>query len=373
LDFVNNKEEGKGTEYDKDGRVITNLTYRNGFIYSEERINRLNSSGKRTGNWREMYPDNKTIKEEGNYTNGLRNGIFKFYNKYGNLDKLEKYEDGVLVIDEAATAMLDIRSEFYPDGSVKGVGTYRDGKRQGNFREFDETGKQISGALYDADIKVGEGMIDSLGRRIGPWKLFYLDGKIRSEGSYDEGERTGPWVYYYETGKQQQKGSYIGDLPTGQWLWYFSSGAVHRDEYYRKGKEDGHAIEYDSIGNIIKEGDYVDGLKTGPWKLKVNDHSEEGEYQDGEFNGVWIWKYDNDQKAFQGEYQQGIPVGKHKYWYKSGQNQMTGGYEAGELSGKWEYYNEMGLLELYIDYKEGKAVKINGKKIKLPESEVEEY
>lgn len=371
VNFTNNKEEGKALEFERDGRIITLLTYRNGFIYSEERINRYDSNGKRTGVWRDMYSAT-VVKEDGNWTNGLRNGVFKFYNKRGELEKLEKYEDGVLVVDEASTAILDIREDYYDDGKIKSSGPYRSGRKQGNFREYDKSGNENGGALYDEDVKIGEGMIDSLGRRIGKWKLFYPEGELRAEGEYVRGMKEGQWTYFYGNGQKEQKGVYRDDLPVGQWQWFFANGKMHRDEFYRKGKEDGHAVEYDTLSNVINEGDYVNGAKTGPWKLTVNDHQEEGEYLDGERNGIWTWKYANGKKSFQGEFQIGIPINKHKYWYESGQVSMAGSYDGGEMNDRWDYYDESGLLILQIEYEVGKVVRINGKKIKLPEPKDEE-
>lgn len=372
IPFINNKEEGRGFEYAKDGRIITISTYRNGFIYAEEIINRYNSEGKRTGTWKDLYPLGN-VKEEGNWTNGLRNGIFKFYTKRGDLDRIEKYENGILITDQNnEAAIIDIRQEFYENGNLRMEGSYVNNKKNGTFREYNQEGKQINAYIFENEIRTGEGMIDSIGRRQGPWKLYYTNGALRAEGAYKDGKRDGPWAFYFQNGKLEQKGTYKEDLPSGAWKWFYISGATHREENYRKGKEDGHSVEYDSIGNPINEGDYVDGLKTGKWRLSVNDHTEEGEYLDGELNGEWIWKYDNGQKAFEGEFQSGIPVGKHKYWYRNGIFKMRGGFEGGELSGRWEYYRENGTLDLEIEYEAGEAVKINGQKIKLPKNKEED-
>lgn len=371
ISYVNNREEGKATEYAEDGRIITLMTYRNGFIYSSEKINRYNTQNKRTGIWRDLY-ENGSIKEEGNYNNGLRNGIFKFFDRKGDLERMEKYIDGVLVLDDGESAVLDIRKEYFEDGSLKSAGSYREGKKHGTFRQFDPSGKEVGGNLYENGVMVGEGLLDSLGRRIGKWKLFYITGEVRAEGEYIEGLREGPWKYFHQNGKIEQTGVYKNDLPAGQWKWYFADGSLHRDEYYRKGKEDGHAIEYDSLGVVINEGDYTDGVKSGPWKLTINDHTEEGSYLDGELHGEWIWKYDNGQKAFEGEYSAGLPIGKHKYWYRNGQVKMRGEYLAGELHGRWEYYDEIGTLALQMEYESGMAVKINGQKIRLPSNPVED-
>lgn len=369
--FVNNKEEGRGFEYDKDGRIITVTTYRNGFIYAEEQINRYNAKGQRTGLWRDLYPIGN-VKEEGNWTNGLRNGVFKFFEKNGKLQKMEKYEMGELIEDSEESVIIDIRQEFYEDGSVYMEGSYSRGKKNGTFREYDKAGNQVAGYTYENDVLTGIGMVDSIGRKQGMWKFLYPDGSTRAEGKYIDGKRDGNWVFYSSTGKVTQKGSYREDLPVSDWKWYYSSGALLKEESYRKGNPDGHSIEYDSLGNVLCEGDFTDGLKTGKWVCYINDHTEEGEYLDGELNGVWIWKYDNRQKAFEGEFQSGVPVGKHKYWYSNGTYKMRGGYAGGELQGKWEYYRENGTLDLEIEYEAGIAVRINGQKIKLPKNTEEE-
>ena len=101
----------------------------------------------------------------------------------------------------------------------------------------------------------------------------------------------------------------------------------------------------------------------------MNDHTEEGEYLDGERNGLWVWYYGNGQKSFEGEFQAGAAVGKHRYWHDNGQMSEIGGYEAGERDGRWDYYDSNGMQELQLDYKEGIVYRINGKRIKLPEAE----
>jgi antitoxin component YwqK of YwqJK toxin-antitoxin module len=95
--FINGKEEGKATEYDTDGRIITLLNYKSGFIYAEERINRYDLQGKRTGVWKDLYEDG-LLHFEGNWARGMKNGVFKYFNRKGELDKLERYEDDVLVV-----------------------------------------------------------------------------------------------------------------------------------------------------------------------------------------------------------------------------------------------------------------------------------
>jgi len=363
VQFVNNKEEGKGLELAKDGRIITMMTYRNGFLYASERINRFDAQGQRTGLWKDLYPNGQT-KEEGMWSVDKRNGVFKFFDRRGLLERIEKYVDGELVTGDDSSSVLDVRREYDEEGRVRVVGSYREGKKQGTFRNYDDNGVEEGASIYEKDELVGEGLLDSIGRRQGDWKLYYPEGGVRSEGTYVDGLKEGPWMFYFKTGKVEQKGAYKADLPVGNWNWYYANGAIHRDETYRRGKEDGHAVEYDSTGFVINEGDYIDGQKTGLWNLTINDHSEKGEYEDGERNGEWVWFYASGKKAFEGEFQLGIPIGKHRFWYDSGQLKMKGDHQGGELYGPWQYFDESGLLIVESEYQGGVVVRINGKKIK---------
>jgi antitoxin component YwqK of YwqJK toxin-antitoxin module len=72
---------------------------------------------------------------------------------------------------------------------------------------------------------------------------------------------------------------------------------------------------------------------------------------------------------FEGNYQSGVPIDRHKYWYENGQVEMTGKYEAGEMEGRWDFFDKNGFPEMQLDYNEGKVVRIDGQKIKLPDND----
>jgi uncharacterized protein len=368
--FEDNKEQGKGLEFAKDGRIITFLNYDSGYIRSLEKVNRLSKQNQKTGYWVEFY-EGGSIKLEGFYQRDLKNGVFKYFNKRGDLEKIEKYILDELITDASETVVLDIRKEFYEDGKIKLVGSYRDGTKQGVFREYDREGNIINSILFENNIKQGEGIVDAQGKYQGDWKLYFRTGELRAEGTYVDGKKEGNWIYFFKEGKVEQKGNYKSDLPSGSWNWFFQDGSTHREDYYRKGKEDGESIEYDREGNLIRKGEYIDGVKMGPWFYQVNDHKEEGDYIDGEKNGVWIFTYDNGQTNFKGEYLNGIPGGKHKYYYRNGTMRTEGKYKAGEKDGDWKTYSEEGVLVLTIKYKGGIEIKLDGAKIKLPEEVME--
>jgi antitoxin component YwqK of YwqJK toxin-antitoxin module len=231
------------------------------------------------------------------------------------------------------------------------IGTYRDGSKQGIFREYDKDGAIIAGEVYDGNIKVGEGIIDAEGNYQGPWKLFFPTGELRAEGSYVDGKREGDWTFYFKAGK---------------WVWFYENSALWREEYYRKGKEDGPSVEYNREGGVIEQGEFIDGLRTGAWIEQVGDHKQTGSYIDGERTGEWLHSFDNGKTSFVGEYLNGIPIGKHKYYYVNGTLKEEGKYKGGVKEGDWKYYDEEGNLLLTIQFKAGVEFKIDGVKVPQP-------
>lgn len=363
LEFVNNKEEGKAIEYGTDGRIITFLAYKDGFLRTQEKVNRYSSKGEKIGKWIEFYSNSNRVKEEGNYSNGKRNGLFKIFDKKGHLDRIETYKNGVLQEDSAAE-ILDVKKELGQDGKIKSIGSYANGKKQGIFREYNSDGEIIASSVYKNDVKVGEGVITGSGKYIGSWKIYYPTGELRAEGEYEEGKKNGKWKYYFITGELEQKGNYKNNLPSGEWVWYFKNREIKRQEYYRKGREDGESIEYDEQNRIVNSGNYVDGLRTGSWFLTTGDYEEEGEYIDDEKNGKWksIYK-SNEQIYFEGEYSLGVPIKKHVYYFPNGLKKAEGKHQGGERHGDWKFYKEDGTIRLVIRYTNGIETRLNGEKL----------
>lgn len=360
--YADGVENGKGFDYDLDGRIITLLEFEDGYLRRADKVNRFDSSGKKRGPWIEFHP-NGLVAMEGYYMNDLKNGIFKYFDKKGNLVSLEKYRDGEIVIDSEESIILDIRSTYYPDGSVKSSGGYVDGKKEGTHRIYDEEGNITSGEVYKMGVKTAEGIVDQQGDFQGEWELYYADGSLRAKGDYENSLRTGDWIFYHKNGKVESEGKYASGLPQGQWKWYYDNGNSRRKDYYRRGKEDGESVEMDRDGNIISQGQYLGGYRDGEWFYHVGDHTEKGSYIDGERNGDWVYEYEDGSINFEGEYIMGLATGKHKWYYPNGQIKKEGRYSSGVRVGTWVKYDENGIKVLDVKYKQGREFKINGRKV----------
>jgi hypothetical protein len=105
-----------------------------------------------------FYYKNGVKEKEGNYTDNLREGEWKEWNKEGKLSVLNHFKKDKMV-----------------------------GK---NIRWF------TSGPAYDSTILDDNGNGKSFG--------FYEDGAKEGEGNYTAGDKNGLWIYYYRTAKNKK-------------------------------------------------------------------------------------------------------------------------------------------------------------------------
>jgi antitoxin component YwqK of YwqJK toxin-antitoxin module len=365
------KEQGFGYEFAEDNQRITAVVeYRNGYVANRDRINRKDKFNQKQGLWREFYPS-KTTRVEGRYKNDKKNGYFKAYDEEGNLLETLKYVDGILIPNPEELAKLDIKREYHPNAQVKSVGSYSKGVKEGVHREYTLEGEVSAAKIYSKGKVTGEGVVDQEGRRQGPWKEFYATGEPRSEGRYKAGKREGEWVFYYRDGKHEQRGSYNKGRPDGDWEWTYDNGQTWREEVFYDGLEEGLAIEYNDTGKVISKGHYLSGEKEGQWFQDLGDDREEGTYVVGLRSGPWKHYYPSGKLKFEGKYEQGLESGKHSYHYESGQTQEIGNYKFGLKEGDWFAYSQEGIQVSVITFKQGEIVKVDGEKVLQLEKEDE--
>ena len=366
IPFINGLEEGIAREYDPEGTIIQLITYKKGYVVERERINRYDTDTLPNGRWKWFY-DEETLWQEGNFKHGLKNGYFKEYDREGNLLSATKYVDGEKVEKAEELVKLEVRTDYYPDGSVKVVGTYKDGIPEGVRREYDEEGNIQKSYIFRKGRIVGEGIFTEAGQRQGEWKEYYPDGSLKAIGSYHNDERIGQWKFYYQGGQLEELGAYVNGKPDSVWRWFYKSGKVLRTENFYNGLADGVLTEYDEEGKIITQGDYLEGKKEGVWFYEVGDNRDEGNYAEGMRNGNWKSFYVYGTLRFEGKFVDDLPNGEHTWHWPDGNIKQQGQYVMGRKNGDWKRYDESGLLIININYRGGREVKYDGIPIDAPE------
>lgn len=368
--FDQGRQQGKGYDFDEKGTIIGLLTFKDGFLRDNRRINRKDKIARKQGLWMTFYEE-RTVHTEGTYVDDLEHGLFKVYSEDGELISLEKYENGELVDDASETVIVDIRNEYFQGGKIKSSGSYKEGVKHGIHRDYDQEGNIISSRVYSYGKEIGSGIIGRSGRYEGPWKELYDDGTTKIEGTYTEGLRTDKWTYYHRDGKVIQTGKYRKGKPHGPWKWYYSDGSLRREEEYRNGREDGQSVEYDKNGTVLSKGEYIDGLKEGEWEYFIGDHVIKGSYKGGEKDGDWIGRYTNGKLQFKGEFVSGFAKGKHKFFYSTGQLMQDGKYSSGRKDGDWRRFDEEGEIILRSTFQSGIERRLEGVKISPTYEELE--
>ncbi len=357
--YKNGVEEGISPVFDTTGLLCEIITYKKGFVMTREAINRYDREGKKHGYWKTFF-DDWSVHTECYYRHGMRDGFYKEYDEKGNLKKITKFVNDVEQVVESDMKPLVVQHEYYPNGKVKREASFRDGKREGVWREFDEQGNVLNSQTYQKGVLVGQGIVDTDGKRRGLFKEFYPDNSLRAEGVFVDGLRSGEWKFYYHNGQIQEIGSYQEGQPDGIWTWYYDNGQKQIEEQFFKGTPNGSYKEYDSRGNIIVTGTYFDGMKNGKWTEEIGDMRTQGEYRNDKQIGEWVSYYDNDKLAFKGTFNAGYPDGEHFFYYQNGRLREIQKYAAGVKHGDWKKYLDTGELYFTVTYDQGKEVKYDG-------------
>ena len=194
----------------------------------------------------------------------------------------------------------------------------------------------------------------SNGERNGKGREYDYEGKLKFEGEFKNGKRNGKAKEYYN-GKLVFEGEYKDGLKNGKAKEYINGNLKFEGEYKNGKKWNGKG--YDDKNNIIYE------LEKGSGYIKEFGGFDklifEGEYKNGETNGIGK-EYDWDGGLrFQGEYKNGIRNGNGKE-YDEGKLLFEGKFLNGSRwDGKgydhknnivYEFKNGTGFIKEYDNF-----------------------
>jgi len=364
IPFKNGLEEGIARDYDLDGIVIQLIVFKKGYVVERERINRYDTDSLAHGKWKWFYDDD-LLHMEGVFKHGLKDGYFKEYDRDGNLTVATKYVDGEKEEMAEELMKLEVRTDYYPNGRVKVVGTYnKDGLPEGVRREYNDEGKVEKAYIFRYGRIIAEGIFTDAGEKEGHWKEYFPDGKLKATGRYTKDNKNGLWKFYFNSGQLEQVGAYKNGSPDSTWRWYFSNGKLMREEFFYNGLSDGLMTEYNFGGKVITQGDYIEGKREGKWFYDAGDNRDEGEYIEGMRNGMWQATYPDGMISFKGKFVDDLPNGKHSWYWDNGKIKMEGTYIMGRKNGEWKKYDKEGFPIIIISYQAGKEIKYDGINIK---------
>lgn len=231
------------------------------------------TNGKREGNWAYRYDYNKALYARGAYRQGKKSGEWIFYR-------------GIYKNEPAKDILYTIH--------------YQNNQPDGEMFCYDFTGK-IS--RYGQFIN---------GKAEGQWTTFEEDGKtICGIENYTNGKPAGEWILKTPYSKISLKGMMDSLGPKGYWTQMLN-------------------------GKVVGGGNYEKGLRTGKWKLFLDEYTfEEGLYANGLREGRWIKYTNTGMKTESYGYLKNELHGADSIWYNE-KLWYIYTYKSGRIEGHYE-------------------------------------
>jgi TonB family protein len=248
--YINDKAEGESVHYYENGKVYYNEYYKGDSLSGPAR----------------KYYENGTLKEEKFMKGENRDSIYKFYYDNGNLWEHIIYKNGN---EYNVIAYNDV------NGKAINCCTLKDGT--GSMRFYDKEGRLAEENNYKNSVEHGE-------------YKSYKDGILTVEGTYVDGKKQGIWIDYYDSGELYSKITYLNDEEQGEVFYYRKDGQLMESGQNEKGKRTGLWISYNENGDKRSEINYLKGKLEGNAKFyEKGKVSSEGVYAKGD--RVLVWKY----------------------------------------------------------------------------------
>ncbi|MCB1177123.1 MAG: LIC20035 family adhesin [Leptospiraceae bacterium] len=222
--FENGKKDGKETKFNKEGLVIEISHYKNDLLNGEY-INKTQGG---------------LLEQEGQYLDDKKTGEWKEYHAKGKDDKLKA------IINYKEDKKHGKETRYYEDGKTKiAEGTFEDGLEKGPWKYFYDNGNVETEGAYipikapeepevkddtssptsTATLDVRSQVDKPKAKKIGEWKRYYKSGGLFFEGERD-GKPKGTWTFYYKDGKVAAKGNMANDFMMKSGEIYDRSGNI---------------------------------------------------------------------------------------------------------------------------------------------------
>lgn len=292
LQFTSNSP--KGTEIN-----LTKKSFETKNFDGSTRVKGAFEKGKKAGEWNYLYASGIMRMKEF-YVNGKTNGITTNYNFNGNLSSINNYTNDTI------------------------SGIYE---------------------VYDRD-KVSQIYNYEKGNQNGPFKTFYPDGSLKSEGYIIENEVAYDKFTYFQNGNFSTIDHYIdGFLATSK--------------------------TFNPNGKLENEIDFKN--KTGKYTYSFNNgaYIQNYEMKNGVLNGQFSSHDKFKTKIIEAEYLNGVLHNSHKKYSPLGSVLNERNFYCGKLNGTNKYYDYVGNIRLTEEYtfglENGKTVRYFHNKSKLME------
>jgi len=356
--FNNGVANGRVVEYKENGEknaeyIISDDTknglltfYENNKIsYTTNFVNDL-KNGQHTSYYYNEDDEKLFLKEYGQYIKDKKNGPWKTFYVDGKVEKLTTYTN---YLNDVLNGDFQ---EIKNDSLI--IGNYRNDLLNGSYKIYRDLKKILIGGIINTNpnelILVTQGQY-SEGRKTGNWKNYDLSKSILNEGNYYEDFKDGEWKNYYP--------SFIKEDNTKETF----SNELYLIENYSNGKLNGKSTRFSNFedeeyacNETDENGNKIDTCKRKIY-VKINEISN---FKNNELNGQYELRDSINRIIVKGEFLNDLKNGEfiEKFAEKDSTNTIVfatekGKYIDGKRSGTWyQYFKENNIIQI-INYKNG--------------------
>lgn len=190
------------------------------------------------GTWKFFYEpksgskleDPNQLAWENYYKEGMKDGLWIFYDYEGKIKKEESYKEDKKngTFKEYFKGTTQLKSEI----------NYVDDYLEGDYKMFYENGGEFIKAFYKKGKEEGEQL------------TFHKNAQMASLKKYKNGKAEGTWRSYYEDGKEKFVGAYVNGKKSGEHKDFYREGQLKKKAIYKEDKLVS-VEEYDEFGNKL--------------------------------------------------------------------------------------------------------------------------
>ena len=284
--------------------------------------------GKKEGEWNHQYSSGAKRLQEF-YTKGNRNGLSQDYDRNGLVGGIKNYSNDTI------HGLYEV---------------YENGKLDRNYFYYK-------------------------GRQFGPYKTFFADGKLKSEGFLVNGSTNFEKLIFWQNGLISKRDQYIENYrtssetynskgekensidyknKTGKFTTSYSNGTLSETNEWINGEVNGKYLKKDKFNKPILESEFVNGQRHNAYKeySPLGTLYRESTFYAGNLNGldkiydiVGNLRYTNN-RTF------GDENGKLTRYYHNKVKMQECNQLNGSLEGDFTYYNQKGVPILIIGYQD---------------------
>ena len=179
-------------------------------------------------------------------------------------------------------------TEYYKNGQIKVQGSYKEGKRDGEFKAFLKNGKSAGSVIYKDGKIIKSTLVKAMkdNASFSPVtdiyykledshtlrKVDYENGLLKTYFIYNkDGIPDGESVEYYEEGSIESIVHFRNNIVEGLTITYYENGNIDEEVNYKNNKMNGEAKSYDENGKLNGRTIFKDNIKLEEDVYKENE------------------------------------------------------------------------------------------------------